>query len=210
MPDPVVGCRSRNDSKGRLVVCRNRRSEMEKAVRPCTWKVLLICLLPVIGTLGGCVRSSVRPFLPRGSILLLPPRDVIQDGKFHERGVNSGATLLQGLRSDLDSQNWTTILTDNRNFSHLAIATERDALAEAKRLSARYVLQVVLGEFRDAAPMTFRKDFVTLQSARLWDAESGQLIWALSAPAIYEKTNFGGIDSLLDNISEFIVDSISQ
>jgi len=183
---------------------------MEKPVRRCTWKVLFICFLSVVGTLGGCVRSSVRPFLPRGSILLLPPRDVIQDGKFHEKGVNSGATLMQDLRSGLDSRSWTTILTDNRNFSHVAIATERDALAEAKRLSSRYVLQVVLGEFRDAAPMTFRKDFVTLQSAHLWDAESGQLVWAVSAPAIYEKTNFGSVDGLLGNISEFIVTSISQ
>jgi len=100
--------------------------------------------------------------------------------------------------------------TDNGKFSYLAIATEHDALAEAKRLNAHYVLQVVLGEFLDAAPMTFRSDFVTLQTARLWNAESSELIWALDTPVVYSGTNLGHYYRFLDKISDFIVRSITQ
>lgn len=66
---------------------------------------------------------------------------------------------------------------------------------------------VVLGEFRDAAPMTFRSDYVTLQEAHLWNAESGQVVWSLS---VYEKNNLGSYYSLLDDISNYLVKSITQ
>lgn len=172
-------------------------------------KCLLICFALAIAAIAGCARSA-RPFLQSGSILILPPRDVIQDGKPHEKGADSGATLLQDLSNGFEADGWATLLTDNRNFSYLTIATEHDALAEAKRLNAHYVLQVVLGEFLDAAPMTFRSDFVTLQQARLWNAESGQLVWSIDTPIVYSGTNLGHYYRFLDKISDFIVHSISQ
>jgi hypothetical protein len=174
-----------------------------------TGTVLLICFGSVVALFLGCARPA-RPLLPQGSILILPPRDVIQDGKPHEAGADSGTKLLQNLTSAFESNGWRVILTDNGKFTDVSIATEHNALAEGKRLNAHYVLQVVLGEFRDAAPMTFRADFVTLQGARLWNVESSQLIWALDKPVVYSKNNLGSYYSLLDNISDFIVRSIAE
>jgi hypothetical protein len=195
---------------GRKIVSSPKGEQYGGGMHPGASKCFLICFVLVIAVLAGCARSSPRSFLPQGSVLLLPPRDVMQDGKFHEKGADSGAKLMQDLRSGFESHGWAAIVTDNKKFSHRAIATERDALAEAKRLNARYVLQVVLGEFRDAAPMTFRKDFVTLQEAHLWNSESSQLIWSLSQPVVYEKNNLGSYYSLLDDISNYLVRSITE
>jgi len=55
------------------------------------------------------------------------------------------------------------ITTRNPFFDGTWMATSEEALAEGKALGADYVL--VLGEFLDAAPMTFLADSATLQQA---------------------------------------------
>jgi hypothetical protein len=170
------------------------------------WMVIAACVSAI--AMFGCARRIPSLSLQRGTILLLPPRDVVQRGEPHERGAGSGARLLQDLRSGLQARGWVTVVTDSKDFSNLSVATAPAAVSEGKRVGAPYVLQVVLGEFRDAAPMTFRTDFVVLQEARLWDSESGQVVWSLDHPALYATNNLGSYYRLIDAIGRFLVTTI--
>ena len=81
-------------------------------------------------------------------------------------------------------------------------------MAEAKRLNANYFLQVVLGEFQDAAPMTFRPDFINLDKAIMYDASNGEVVWELTAPIYSNKGNVGSYKGLMDDQSVMIAKSI--
>jgi hypothetical protein len=69
---------------------------------------------------------------------------------------------------------------------------------------------VVLGEFRNAAPMTFRSDFVTLEKASMVNVATGEEVWRLQKPVKLEKTNIGNHLGLLDDLAKKISDSISK
>ncbi len=159
----------------------------------------------------ACHRARVTPqvsAIPPGTILLLPPRDVVQEGRPHEAGAGSGAIVLDYMRTAFVAKGWEPMTTSNTAFSYTSVASEEAALAEARVLHARYVVQVVLGEFRDAAPMTFRPDFVTLQEARLWDAQTGKKLWAAGVPFVWSYNNLRHYQHLLRQPAQMVVDNI--
>jgi hypothetical protein len=147
--------------------------------------------------------------LEPGAIFLVPPRDVVQKGQPHEAGVGSGAYLLQRLRTTFAAKGFSTVTTSNPEFSAVLIAPEQAVLEEARRLGAVYALQVVLGEFRNAAPMTFRTDFVILQEAHFWAAATGKLLWSTNLPTIYQANNLGSHERMLDVIGDVLVTNIA-
>jgi hypothetical protein len=150
------------------------------------------------------------PILRPATVLLLPPRNVIQDGRPHPAGAESGEYLLKRLRVRFNAKGWTSLVTPSQEFTNEAIASPEAALAEGRRLKAQYVLQVVLGEFRDAAPMTFRSDFVSLQEAHLWSVETGAVLWATNLPTFYASDNLRHVQHLLDDVSKTVVESITS
>jgi hypothetical protein len=123
------------------------------------------------------------PLVP-GTMLLLPPRNVIQDGVPHRVGVDSGAYFARSLEREFTKHGWRVVTPTDSRFSNTDIAPADEAIAEARKVNAEYVFRTVLGEFRDAAPMTFRADFVTLDTAHLWHAENGALVWSLPKPMV--------------------------
>ncbi len=174
-----------------------------------------VAVLAFVAALIACHRgpAPLQPALPHlqpSTVLLLPPRDVIQKGKPHPAGAGSGAYLLQKIRAGFESKGWKTLTTDSLDFSNYTIASQEAALSEARRLRAHYVLQVVLGEFRDAAPMTFRPDFVSLQEAHFWDVENGTALWATNLPTVYQSNNLRSYHHLLDDLSGVLVGSITS
>ncbi len=161
----------------------------------------------------GCASLSVqKESLEPGTILVLPPRDVVQAGVPHPVGVGSGNQLMQVIISAVNlASNFKAISTDSKEFDNLSIADVDDAIREAKNLNADYVLVTVLGEFRDAAPMTFRSDFVTLQSANLYSIPSGNIVWQTTQPYRLDSgTNLGHHYALIDEIGQSIVKSITE
>jgi hypothetical protein len=160
----------------------------------------------------GCASLSVqKESLEPGTILLLPPRDVVQDGFPHSAGVGSGNQLMQVIISAINlTSNFKAISTDSKEFDNLSIADADDAIREAKNRNADYVLVIVLGEFRDAAPMTFRSDFVTLQSANLYSVPSGIIVWQTTQPFRLDSSNYGHHYALIDEIGQSIVKSITE
>ena len=108
------------------------------------------------------------------------------------------------------SSSFKAISTRSKDFNNRTIASVDDAIQEAKTLDVDYVLIIVLGEFRDAAPMTFRSDFVTLDSAKLYSVPGGDIVWQTTKPFTLASSNFGNYYDLVDGIGENLVKSITE
>jgi hypothetical protein len=142
----------------------------------------------------------------------MPPHDVTQRGVSHIAGEGSGRQLQRAVGRELSSiSNYTIVLfepIDAVNYSTLA--NKQDALAEGKVAGANYVLTLELGEFRDAAPLTFRTDFVTLKSGVLFAVNSGEEIWSLETPLKLERSNHRKYYGLIDDIAKQVAKSIAK
>src|SRR4029079_15732518 len=110
------------------------------------------------------------------------------DGKPHPVGADSGVRFARSLEQAFAErketrESWHVVgATSDARFTNTTVPSAEAAVAEARKVNAAYVLRTVLGEFRDAAPMTFRSDFVTLESAHLWRTNNGALVWSLERP----------------------------
>lgn len=140
--------------------------------------------------------------LSPSTVLLLPTRNVTQDGKPHHAGADSGAYFMHSLQKELVTRGWRVVLTTDARFTNTTIAPVEEAITEARRLDADYVLRTVLGEFRDAAPMTFRRDFVTVDAAHLWQTRNAALVWSLREPIDSAGMNLRHYYRLLDAVAE--------
>lgn len=167
-------------------------------------------LLLMVAAVSGCASApqvTTKPYMS-GRILLLPPRDVVQNGVPHARGVGSGQTFEKFLRTRLEEAGYEVVTTDSAEFSATAVAGREQGIDEAKRKNAKYFLQSALGEFQDAAPMTFRPDYVYLDRAVMYDANTGEAVWQLAAPLYFQKGNIGSYEGLLDQHARAIATSI--
>ncbi len=159
----------------------------------------------------GCasIRVITKPYTS-GRILLLPPRDLVQDGVPHPKGTGSGHVFQNFLRSSFTGTVFELVTTNSKEFSATEIAEKEKGLKEAKRLNADYCLQVVLGEFLNAAPMTFRPDYAYLDRAIMYDVQTGETVWQLAAPLYLQKGNLGNHLILLNNHARTVSNSIRR
>ena len=143
-------------------------------------------------------------------LLLMPPRDVVQNGAPHPAGKESGSYLQNSLQRELNlvSNYKVLVLEPNEKFNHTKNIKRRDAIIQSKKSGADYCLLVTLGEFLNAAPMTFRPDHVTLASAVLINVKTKKEVWSVNSPFLLQKTNIGSHLGLIDNIAKAITKSI--
>jgi hypothetical protein len=172
----------------------------------------LAAVVVLLASATGCATSvsgqRSTDYKP-GSVLVLPPRDVVQDGKPHTKGVGSGQVLLDFLDPPFKRSAFVMVRTTNPAFTGTKIATREEALEEARRLGATYCLQLVLGEFLDAAPFTFRADSVTLDQGVMWETATGAEVWRLDKPTTFTKSNIGPYTPLLDEMAQSVVKSVA-
>lgn len=172
--------------------------------------------LAIIGflvILSGCASMSATksdPIASGSKILIMPPRDVVQGGQTHAKGAGSGKNLQMAMLRELNAASnfKATPFESNEKFNHSASISKSDALAAGNGIAADYVLTLDLGEFRNAAPMTFRSDFVTLQKGSLFRVSDGKEVWILNSPMVFEKSNIGSHLILIDNIAKLVSESI--
>jgi hypothetical protein len=168
---------------------------------------LLLCAL-----LSACSLNVSKGNYGTGRILVMPTRDVVQAGRPHPVGAGSGKFLQSALvRRFTGTRKFSAVAYESdAEFNHLASIDVRKALTKAARTQADFLLVTSLGEFRDAAPMTFRSDFVSLQEARLIDVHSGKDVWTLMQPFTASGTNIGGYHPLLEELAGKVVSSIAN
>jgi len=146
------------------------------------------------------------------TILLMPPHDFVQGGKPHPVAEGSGKQLQESIQRELNSKsNYDVVVFEsNDELNYTNEISEDDAINEAIKSGAAYSLMLTLGEFRNAAPFTFRSDFVTLKSGFLIDVKTKKKVWTLKKPYILSKTNIGSHYGLIDDIAKEVAASISQ
>ena len=181
------------------------------ANNPRMTKASALAALAVAIAVPSCHRGVTRspiddfPLVPPGKVLILPPRDMVQGGGFHAISPGTGSYLLGRLRPQLEQLGWKVLTTDAPGFSNVSIPEVGPAIAEGRRQNADYVFRLVLGEFLDAAPMTFRPDYVTLQSAELWSTKNAALVWSISVPLVSQGTNLRSYHRLIDELAEVLI-----
>lgn len=173
-----------------------------------------ITILSVI-FLSGCssIQTSKTVDINKGTtILLMPPHDFVQNGKPHPVAEGSGKQLQESLQRELNlkSSYDVVVFEMNDEINYTNTISEEAAINEAIKTGADYSLILALGEFRNAAPFTFRTDFVTLESGFLIDVKTKEKVWTLKKPYILSKTNIGSHYGLIDDIAKEVSLSISQ
>ncbi len=159
----------------------------------------------------GCksTKAYVQPYHP-GKILLLPPRDVVQRGEAHEAGAGSGSMLAAHIKQAFMNKPFEIVETTNEAFNNTEKPNLDLAKAEAEKQGADFYLVVTLGEFLDAAPMTFRGDYVYMESAEMYDTKTGKKVWQLVSPIEATKSNVGDYRGLLNYFGNVIANSINE
>ncbi len=172
---------------------------------------LAVVLLGALTLCSGCASIPVQSgHYTSGRILLLPPRDLVQNRVPHPKGVGSGKIFQGYLKQNFLNTPFEVVTTDSKAFGATQIAEKNNALKEGKRLNADYCFQVVLGEFLNAAPMTFRPDHASVESAIMYDVTTGDTVWELVAPIYLQKGNPGNHLVLLRKHAQTIAKSILE
>lgn len=189
-----------------------RRREPPVRARHRTIAFLLISALAV--TAPACNHGGIRPevpvtTIPPGKVLVLPPRDMVQGGGFHAISPGTGGYFAGRISPLLEQHGWRVLTTPSKKFSHVTVADLAPAIAEGRRINADYVLRLVLGEFLDAFPMTFRPDYAILQVAELWSTKNGALVWT-QTPLESRGANLLTYHRLLDELAEWTVANITE
>ncbi|MBE9516339.1 MAG: hypothetical protein IME93_05125 [Proteobacteria bacterium] len=165
--------------------------------------------------LSGCVSlSAVKTdnLASNAKILIMPARDVVQNGLAHASGKGSGRQLQESVQRRLSAISGYTVIVfeANEQFNHTETIKREDAVAEAKKQGADYCLLLTLGEFRNAAPMTFRSDFATLDGGVLIDVNTNQEVWSVKRPYFLEKGNIGNHRVLIETFANDVARSIAR
>lgn len=134
---------------------------------------------------------------------------MVQGGGFHAISPGTGTYFLGRLRPPLEQRGWKVLTTEAPGFSNTSIPELGPAITEGRRQNADYVFRLVLGEFLDAFPMTFRPDYATLQSAELWGTKNAALVWSISVPLVSQGTNLRSYHRLLDELAEVVIDGLT-
>jgi hypothetical protein len=175
--------------------------------------LLLAVVVTAAVLLSAC--ASTGPSLnlrENATVLIMPPRDVVQNGEPHEAGKDSGEYLQKAVNARLAAMSKLKPVSfaPTVAINHIGTINKADALAEAKKVNADYVLLLELGEFLNAAPMTFRPDSVTLQKGLLLEVATGAEIWTLPRPWVYQKSNFGSHHVLFDQIAVAVAKNLAK
>lgn len=173
-----------------------------------------VALLTIFALLvAGCASidaSRTGTIASDAKLIIMPPRDVVQGGSSHPVGQGSGARFQRMMQNELANLSSYEIVLFQANdaLNHETPITREDALRESLNAGADYCLILELGEFRDAAPMTFRSDFVTLQSGSLVDVKTKQDVWSLNQPFRLEGDNLGNYQRFIDKLAKSLAESI--
>lgn len=166
----------------------------------------ILCLM----FFGACSFPAWKGQYHKGTVVVMPPRDVVQGGKPHEEGAGSGKLFGDTVASRLERAGWSVRRDVDSRFGNDKLAATEEALAEARRLTADYVLLIALGEFRDAAAMTFRSDYATIESAVMLATANGEPVWRMEHPVTSEKTNLGSYRSLVEGLAVDLAASVAS
>ena len=171
---------------------------------------LLVCVCAVGASVGcGSLPVTRKPYGP-GKVAILPTRDVVQNGEFHKVSPGSGKHFDTQMEAALRGTAYQPVRVTDGALTHTKLVSKEEAVAAGKEAGADYALYVVLGEFLNAAPMSFRPDRATLDSAVMYKTDNGVAVWKLQRPLHLDKSNLGNHLPLLTRFARLIAADIAK
>ena len=171
-------------------------------------KLIVATALVIIFGIGCSMRSvKTEGFagLKDTSIYVAQPSDLTHGGALVKGSGDEFLLYLKSSLNEMSKGNLRVVTTENvvpRSDNIIA-----DAFNKAKESSTEYILIITLGEMRDAAPMTFRSDYVSIQEGVLYRLADNKEVWR-ALPYKMEGGNITKYNSLLDDLAKKITESI--
>ncbi|MGE5285399.1 MAG: hypothetical protein ACM3OG_10555 [Actinomycetota bacterium] len=178
----------------------------------------ILLLMPFLAALGmGCasavhlhsVKTNEFSGLKSTSVYIVQPGDLIHGGSLVE---GTGAEFLSYLKIHLNSisRGSLKIISSGNMTSQTHDIDKADALHKGKEHNTNYVLVINLGEMRDAAPWTFRSDYVSINDGVLYRVSDNKEVWR-AFPLKIDGANLYRYNRLLDDLARKIaLDIVSQ
>ena len=169
--------------------------------------VVAAVLINIFGI--GCSMQSVRTDgftgLKDSSIYIAQPSDLTHGGTLVK---GSGDEFLLYLKNRLNEMsNGNLRVFTSENMVPRSDNTIADAFNKAKEFRAEYILIIILGEMRDAAPVTFRSDYVSIKEGVLYRVTDNKEVWRAS-PYSVSGGNIYKYNRLLDDLAKKVAESI--
>ena len=183
---------------------------MLRAIHPSMFAGWLLVSAGVAASAGCGGLNVQRAAYDKGSVLVLPVRDVTMSGRPDAEGKDSGKQTNEHLAAELAKRGWSVVEQPQPGFDHATVADAEAAVAAGQKAGAALVLQVALGEFLDVKLNPVGSDRVTVEQAKLYHAGSGKVVWELSEPTIFKQRNAYHYRRLLAEIAQQLVASITE
>ena len=178
----------------------------------------ILLVMPFIAVFGmGCasavhlhsVKTNGFSGLKSTSVYIAHSGDLIHGGSLEE---GTGTEFLSYLKNHLISisRGGLQIISSGGRTSQSHDIDKADALQKGKEYNTNYVLVINLGSMRDAAPMTFRSDYVSINDGVLYRVSDNKEVWRVF-PLRIEGANLDRYNRLLDDLAKMVAsDIVSQ
>jgi hypothetical protein len=170
------------------------------------------CLLVLLLAAGCATAIGTKQLdfksLRADSVYVAPPRNLTHGGNqvpgSGEEFLGCFETKMRELAPAVKVLRETT-----PTFDYEHTPQKDDVLTHAKSLGADYSIIFELGEMRDAAPFTFRPDFVSLNMGTMYRVADGAEVWT-AAPTRVEGANPEKYNRLLLELAGRVVKGLLE
>lgn len=174
-------------------------------MKTAAWIVTLVVLLLASGCASGIgTKQAGFTSLKSDKVFVAPPTNLTHGGSPVE---GSGEEFLGQLEMKLrEFVPAVTMIRESRagKFTYATTPGTEEVIDYARSLGADYAIICVLGEMRDAAPFTFRPDFVTLNWGAMYRVADRTEVWK-SETVVIQGGNPPAYNRLLTILAERVV-----
>lgn len=166
--------------------------------------LLLTACMPVMEFQSNDLRG--------GGIIYLPlPEGLTEGGAKSSESLAGSRYFAERLAYHIGKDTQFQVIVAKVFIPPGTLAERKDAVfTSAKAVGADYVMVIRLGEYNNAASMSFVTDSFTIQALRIYDVDSGALAFGLKRPHAKTISNMTSLNSVLDRLAQETAKSISK
>lgn len=174
-------------------------------MKTASWILGFVVLLLASGCASGIgTKQAGFTSLKSDKVFVAPPRNLTHgDNPVEGSGEEFLGQLEVKLRELVPA---VTMMRENSagKFTYAKRPVTEEVIDHARSLGADYAVILVLGEMRDAAPFTFRPDFVTLNWGGMYRVADRTEVWT-SGAVVIQGANPEKYNRLLTELAERVV-----
>jgi hypothetical protein len=158
--------------------------------------LLLSACMPAMEFQSNDLRGS-------GVIYLPLPEGFTEGGAGSSDNVASSKYFAKRLVLNIEQTTQFRVIVDERLLPSGTLEERKTAaFSAANEVGADYAMVIKLGEYSNAASMSFRADSLTVKAIRIYDVESGVLAFGLKRPYTQTTSNITSLNQVLDSLAK--------